>query len=252
MPGNDKRTPVASTVSQNNLVARLPRRQRDNFLDQCQLVELVRCTVLCEAGDPVAWAYFPLRGCISLTTDLPSREPLETSSIGREGMHGAMLILGLNQAPQRAVVLARCPALRLESRKLRELTATDPAFLRILQRYLAVILAELPKAIACMHFHTASQRLARRLLLAHDHVEADELCHFPHRTLAALLGVQRGAITLAAADLQRQGIIRYRRGRILVLDRAGLEKASCGCYQDARGRHAALLPRSRRSAPPAQ
>lgn len=244
MPVTIRPSSGGTSQGHNGLIDRLPKRQRTALLNLCEVVELVQGSVLCDTGSPLRYIYFPLQGSISLTRQVIAREPFETSSIGSEGMLGAMLILGVNRAPQRGVVQSQGQALRLASSKLRPLLVAEPKVLRILQRYLAVVVTELTYVVGCARLHTTTQRLAHRLLQAHDRVEDDELHHFTHKTLASLLGVQRGAVTLAAASLQRQEIIRYRRGNILVRDRAGLEAAACGCYQDSRGCDAMLFPDS--------
>lgn len=221
--------PLDTSPGGNHLIDSLPPRQRKSVLAQCEHVELAFGTVLCEAGEPFEYAYFPLTGNISLVKTLVGHEPFETESIGREGMLGAVLILNINRAPQRGIVQTQCQALRMKAKGMRAALRGNPALCRILERYLYVVLAELSQTTSCIRFHDVGKRLARGLLLAHDRAQTDHL-PLTHQLLADMLGVQRGAITIAAIKLQREGIIRYSRGKISILNRERLEATSCGCY----------------------
>ncbi len=221
--------PASNSKNGNRLIDGLPRMEREAVLAQCERVELAPGTVLCEAGEPFKHAYFPLTGNISLVKTIPGHDPFETESIGNEGMLGTALILGVNCAPQRGIVQTPCLALQMITGEMKAALHRHPALGRILQRYLYVVLAELSQTAGCIRFHDVGNRLARGLLLAQDRLPTDYL-PFTHQFLADMLGVQRGAVTIAAMKLQRQGIIRYSRGKISILDRGGLEAASCGCY----------------------
>lgn len=224
-----KGDPVDTSKDGNGLLDSLPLRQRSDVLAQCERVDLAFGTILCEAGEPFQYAYFPLTGNISMGSSLVGHESFETEGIGRDGMLGAALVLNVNRAPQRGIVQTRCLALRLSARSMRAALRDYPALFRILQRYLYVVLAELSQTVGCIHFHDVGKRLARGLLLAHDRARTDHLL-LTHQLLADMLGVQRGAITLAAIKLQDEDIIRYSRGKISILNRRKLEAASCGCY----------------------
>lgn len=224
----------------NRLLDSLPPGQRQAVLDQCERVELDFRTILCEAGEPFQYAYFPIDGNISLIKTLVGHEPFEAESIGREGMLGSALILSVNLAPLRGIVLTPCLALRISVEKLAKAMENYPDFLRILQCYLYIVLAELVQTTGCIRFHDVGKRLARALLLAQDRANSDHL-YLTHLLLADMLGVQRGAITIAAIKLQREGIIRYTRGQISILDRKKLEASSCECYGVIIENHASFL-----------
>ncbi len=234
-------TPLPSVRGANCLIDRLPRRQRDAVTALCDTVELPVGTVVCVAGSPFEFVYFPISGSISLLRSIDGHEPFVTENIGSEGMLGAVLILGVNQAHQRGVVQTPCLALRISSDRVDGLLDAYPALLAILQRYLYVVLGQLSQSTGCVRFHDVESRLARGLLVAHDRVRSDDLPLLTHKLLAELLGVQRGSVTIAAAHLQRQGAIRYSRGRIAVLDREKLEVAACGCYQESIEDYESLL-----------
>lgn len=226
---NMQSEPFVTPLAGNFLIDSLPGKQRMDILEQCELVELELGTVLCEAGEPFEYAYFPVTGTISLVRDLVGREPFETESIGREGMLGTALILDINRAPQRGIVQTPCQALRMEAGEVQAALHSHAAFSRILQRYLYVVVEELSQSTGCIRFHDVGQRLARCLLLAQDRTRTDNL-PMTHQTLANMLGVRREGVTEAAVKLKKLGVIRYRRGHIEVLDRPGLEQLSCECY----------------------
>lgn len=224
----------------NRLIDSLPPEQREGVLAQCKRVELASGTVLCEVGESWEYVYFPLAGSISLARSFLGRSSIETGSVGSEGMLGAILVLNINRAIQRGVVQTPCLALCINATRVPAVLKRYPALLCILQRYLYVVIEELLQATACIHFHDVGRRLARGLLVAHDRDRVDQL-HLTHQRLSEMLGVQRGAVTLAASKLQKDGVIFYRRGKIFILDRTRLEALSCQCYQVGLDNYANIL-----------
>lgn len=235
-----KSSALPSASNGNRLIDSLPARQREGVLAECEPVEIDFGTMLCESGKPFEYAYFPLTGSISLVKTLIGHNPLETESIGREGMLGAVLILNINRAPQCAIAQTPCVALRMDALRMQTTLQSYPALVHTLQRYLYIVLSELSQTAGCMHFHEVSRRLARGLLQAHDRFQSSQL-PLTHQLLSEMLGVQRGAVTLAAIKLQREGIIRYSRGKISILDRKKLEASSCGCYGASMDNYASML-----------
>jgi CRP-like cAMP-binding protein len=225
----------------NRLIDRLSRTDRDRLLKTCETVKLAFGQVLCEPRQAFSHAFFPLTGFISLVTTLQNHQPLEMGLIGNEGMLGATLVLGHDAAPLRAVVHGPGTALRLGASQLRRQFRASPSFLKMLHRYQYVLMAQLSTSAACVHFHSVEVRLARRLLMAHDRVRSDQF-HLTHEYLAATLGVRRSGVTVAAGVLQRKMLIRYTRGEISILDRAGLEDSSCECYSATIRDYARILP----------
>ncbi|SFR61674.1 cAMP-binding domain of CRP or a regulatory subunit of cAMP-dependent protein kinases [Marinobacter daqiaonensis] len=230
MPSKEEAEPVETSKDGNHLIDSLPSRQRQAVLAQCERVELAAGAVICEAGKPFQYAYFPIGGTISLVSSITGYKPFETESIGSEGMVGATLVLDINSSPQGGIVQTPCLALRVSAGSLQAAMRKEPALSPILQRYLHFALTEILQTAGCVRFHDVRMRLARALLLAHDRAQTDQL-PLTHLLLAGMLGVQRGAVTIAAAKLQRAGVIRYTRGKIAILDRPALEAASCGCYE---------------------
>ena len=213
----------------NRLLEGLPRKERDRILGRCETVGLEFGTVLCEAGTPYRHVYFPVTGFISTVATLDHHQPLEIRLIGDEGMLGATLALGVDTVPLRAVVQGSGTAWRMAATTFQRSLRESPALLRVLRRYLYVLLAQLTQSNGCNRFHEVEPRLARWLLMTHDRAHSDHF-HLTHDFLADMLGVRRSGITIAAGALQKRELIRYVRGEIQVLDRKGLEARSCECY----------------------
>lgn len=213
----------------NSLLAALPRAEMNRILKRCTTVELSFGAVLCQQDEAIRHVYFPLTGIISLVATVTSHRPLEIALIGSEGMLGVTLILGVDRAPLRGAVQGSGLCLRMTAGLFRKSLLDSPSLSRRLPRYLYVLMAQLSQTVICSRFHEVDQRLARWLLMTHDRVHSNHL-HLTHAFLADMLGVRRSGITIAAGILQSKGLIDYRRGEIDILDRKGLEAASCECY----------------------
>ncbi|MDD2662015.1 MAG: Crp/Fnr family transcriptional regulator [Methylococcales bacterium] len=214
----------------NRLLAALPRKDREQLLAHCEQIDLVFAEELYLAGDIIPYVYFPTGSFVSLMAPLNSGENLEMGLIGNEGMFGISLMLGVDVAPFHAMVQGAGPALRITATSfLRELEQS-PALQLKLKHYLYVSMSQLAQRAVCTRFHLVKERLARWLLMAQDRVQSDSF-HATHTLMAHLLGVRRVGITKAANSLQKQKLINYQRGDITILDRVGLEAASCGCYR---------------------
>ncbi|MEO8804660.1 MAG: Crp/Fnr family transcriptional regulator [Burkholderiaceae bacterium] len=214
---------------ENHLIERLPRKERQRLLALCEPVPLLLAEVLCEPGRPTRHVYFPTQGFISLVAQVDGQPALEVGMVGREGMLGAHLVLGVATAPLHALVQGPGTAWRIGTPAFRTELARSAPLQRGLNRYLYVLMAQLASSAACLRFHLIGQRLSRWLLMSQDRAQADHF-HVTHEFLSYMLGMRRVGITAAAGALQRQGLIEYRRGELTVLDRPGLEAASCACY----------------------
>ncbi len=196
--------------------------------------------MLCEAGDVTRYAWFPIDCFISLVTRIEGEPGLEVGMVGREGMLGAQLVLGVNTTPLHALVQGPGAAWRIDAAPFRREVERHKALDDILRRYIQVQLGQLATSAACTRFHRVSPRLARWLLMSQDRAHSNSF-HLTHQFLAYMLGVRRVGITAAAGDLQRRGLIRYQRGLITVLNRRGLEAAACGCYAADRKGYQSVL-----------
>lgn len=230
-----------STAIANRLISELPRKESKPLLMACETVQLEFGTILTERGEQIKHVHFPLSSFISLVTPLKGHPALEMGIIGNEGMYGASVVLGIGTAPMRAVVQGSGTALRMETKLFQRMARDSPTLLRTMNRYVYVTMAQLAHTAACNHFHEIEPRLARWLLMTHDRAHADHF-HLTHEFLADMLGVRRSGITVAAGSLQNKKLIGYTRGEISILDRAGLEAASCECYDIVNEDYAQQFP----------
>jgi len=220
---------MARPLLANRLIAGLPRKDQQALMARGSIVDLRFGEVLCKRHDRYTHTYFPLTGFISLTAGVKGHAAMEVGMIGNEGMLGASMVLGGNEVPQDALVQGDGTALLLTAVDTRAMIGTAPALVRALNRYLFVLTLQLAQSVACTRFHMVEARLARWLLMTHDRMQQDQF-HLTHQFLADMLGVQRSAVTIASGTLKEAGILSYSRGEIRILDRKGLERASCECY----------------------
>ena len=216
--------------AQNHLIEILARDDRRRLLAICEPVELPLGQVMSEPATATRYVYFPTDGFISLVAMVAGSPGVEVGMVGREGMLGSQLALGITTAPLRAVVQGSGSALRVASVAFRRELARSATLQRVLDGYIAVLMAQLATSAVCLRFHQIGPRLARWLLMSHDRTPGDTF-RMTHEFLAYMLGVRRVGITTAATSLQRGGLIEYRRGLLTVVDRRGLERAACACYE---------------------
>jgi CRP-like cAMP-binding protein len=227
-------------TDQNHLIELLPSKSRSRLLAICEPVDLAMGEVLSDAGLPTRYVYFPTVGFVSLVTTINGRPTLEVGMVGREGMLGAQLVLGVEAAPLHAVVQGAGAAWRIGRAEFSRELVHSSALQRGLNRYVYVTMMQFASAASCLRFHQIGPRLARWLLMTQDRARSDTF-HITHEFLAYMLGVRRVGITTAACALQRDGLIRYRRGEIRVLNRRGLKAAACSCYAADREAYAKVL-----------
>lgn len=226
--------------STNRLLASLPAVDRQRFMTGCEHVELAFGEILAEPGDTMRHVYFPTQGAISLVIPAAGHAGLEVGLVGDEGMFGITITLGVDVSPVHAVVQGEGLALRMDAARFRHELMLSTALHDVVKRYVAVIFTQLAQMVACTRFHMVESRLARWLLMTGDRAHA-ETFHVTHEFLAYMLGVRRVGVTKAASSLQARGLIGYRRGEVTILDRIGLESASCGCYASDNGTYARLM-----------
>ena len=224
----------------NRLLATLPDRDRQRLLARCDRVELASGDILHEAGTRLRHVYFPTGSFISLVTPLDACAGLEIALVGDEGMVGVSILLCVSASPRHHLVQGAGSAWRMSAASFRSEIERSPALRRRLNRYVYVKMHQFAQTAACIRFHVVEARLARWLLMTQDRSHSNEF-HATHEFLAYMLGVRRVGITKAATSLQRQLLIRYKRGAIIILDRAGLEAQSCGCYQSAKDLYERIL-----------
>jgi CRP-like cAMP-binding protein len=218
------------TTPSNRLLAALPARSLGPFLANCERVELNFAAILSESGERIRHVYFPTESFISLVTTLDDGARLEVGIVGDEGMLGTPLLLGIKVSSQHALVQGAGAALRMSAAAFLGELDRNPQLRQQLSCYIHVLMSQLAQTAACTRYHLIEARLARWLLLTRDRAHCDRF-HLTHEFLAYMLGVRRVGITKAASALYERGLIRYVRGEITILDDAGLQSASCGCYE---------------------
>jgi CRP-like cAMP-binding protein len=228
------------TIAENQLLAGLPRPDRERLLSLAESVDLKLAEVIYERESVVRHVYFPVDGFVSLLTRVDDHPSLEVGMVGREGMVGASLALGVASTPLRAIVQGGGSAWRIAAAPYRRELAHSVPLQKSLGRYLHVLMAQFATSAACLRFHRIEPRLARWLLMTQDRAHRERF-HVTHDFLAYMLGVRRVGVTMAAGALQDRGLIEYHRGELTVLDRAGLEASACSCYAADRNCYAAVM-----------
>lgn len=214
----------------NWLLASLPSKDRQHLLAGCEHVDLVSGSVLSQPGDRIRSVYFPTDSYISLVTQIDDHAKLEVGLVGDEGMFGTPLVLGVGISSMLSLVQGGGHAWQIDAADFLLKLEQSPALHHALERYLYVLMSQLAQMAVCTRFHVAEERLARWLLMTADRAHSPKF-HITHEFLACMLGVRRVGITKAAGSLQKQKFISYSRGDITIIDRHGLEAASCDCYQ---------------------
>ena len=214
----------------NDVLRTLSRPVSLRLLAGCRQVSLTYGEVLAEFGAKIKYVYFVNSGIVSLLAPVGGHANVEVGLIGREGMVGMSLLLGVGVSPVRVLVQGTGSAMRMGAASFRAEIKRTPALAQSLNRYLYMFIAQVAQTAACNRHHQLSARLARWLLMTHDRMSVDEF-YLTQAFLAHMLGVRRVGVSKAAALLQSKKLIRYRRGTITILNRNGLERASCTCYE---------------------
>ncbi|MCX7157403.1 MAG: Crp/Fnr family transcriptional regulator [Rhodocyclales bacterium] len=218
-----------SSPKQNHLLAALPTVEFEPLAAHLELAPLPLGKMLYEPGGQLQHAYFPTTAIVSLHYVMESGASAETAGVGNEGVVGISLFMGGNTTSSSAVVQTTGHAYRLERRLLMQEFNRAGSLQRLLLRYTQALITQTAQTAACNRHHSVEQQLCRWLLLTLDRQASNELV-MTQELVASMLGVRREGITEAAGNLQRAGIISYRRGHISVLDRSGLETRTCECY----------------------
>jgi len=214
----------------NRLLAALPRAELDKLTPHLEQVNLPKEKVLYDAGDIVRHAYFLQSGMISLLAVANKNQVIEVGAVGDEGMVGIPSVIRDNRAPFRTLVQVPVSALRISGSALRQEFKRGGELQELILCYTHSQATQIAHSVACNRYHTNEQRLSRWLLMTRDRVHGDTF-NLTHDFLAYMLGTTRSVVTEAAGKLQDIGLIRYRRGRITILDGKKLEATACGCYR---------------------
>jgi CRP-like cAMP-binding protein len=224
----------------NNILAGLPTPELERVAMKLRPVQLKIGQVLYAPYDTIEYVYFPTAGVISLLAAFGDGTTVEASVIGREGMLGTAVVLRAETTPHQALVQADGHALKMAARDLRAEAQKDGLLLDLLLRFTNALFTQVAQTAGCNRAHTVEQRLARWLLLTHDRVQQNEFA-ITQEFLSRMLGVRRAGVSVAANALREIRAIDYRRGHVIVLDRPGLERASCECYSVVQAEYDRLL-----------
>jgi CRP-like cAMP-binding protein len=224
----------------NRLLGALEPASLKRIKPHLEPVEFKLGDMVCDAGGLLKHAYFPQGSVLSLLTVLENGAAIETANIGREGAFGLFAAMYSRVSFNRCIVqleghTARCPIELLQDEFKNSEHVRD-----LFVSYSETLLSQVQQTVACNSMHTTEERMCRWLLMMHDRA-AGEALPYTHEFLAHMLGANRKSVTLAAQSMQTAGLISYRRGTIQILDRAGLEQASCECYAIVKERFDAFL-----------
>ena len=241
----DAKSPAAAPASQipqqNHLLAALPASDYERLAPHLELIPLKLGEVLYEPGVQLRYVYFPTTSIVSLLYVMEDGASAEIAIVGNEGILGISLFMGGETTPSRAVVQSAGYGYRLKAQLLKDEFQRFGPMLHLLLRYTQALITQMAQTAVCNRHHSVDQQLCRWLLLSLDRLESNELS-MTQELIANMLGVRREGVTEAAGKLQDAGLISYRRGRITVLDRPGLETRSCECYQVVKKELDRLLP----------
>lgn len=232
------------TRSGNRLLAALSEEAWERLAPRMRSVSLEMRDTLFEPGEKVREVLFPLEGIVSLLTVVEGGDQVELATVGREGAVGLPSLLDSNISIWRAIVQVPGSALVIDLDPLAAEMEDDPDLREPLNRYSFALMGQIGQAVACNRLHPVGQRTARWLLFTHDRVGEDAFA-MTHEFLSDMLGVRRASVTEVAGRLQEDGLIEYRRGRMRILDREGLEEVSCECYEAVRSLYDRVIPRPR-------
>jgi CRP-like cAMP-binding protein len=228
-------------IKRNRLLAALPADVLSRLQSAMEPVRLALGQVIYEPHEELSHVYFPTSAIVSLLYTMENGASAEMAIVGCDGVVGIAVFMGGDTTPNRAVVQSAGNALRLELKCFRDEFRRVTELHRLLLLYTQALLTQMAQTAVCNRLHSVEQQLCRWLLLSHDRLESDDLV-MTQELIANMLGVRREGVSVAANRLQQAGLVRYRRGHITIVDRPGLERAVCECYQVVRRECDRLLP----------
>jgi CRP-like cAMP-binding protein len=225
----------------NQLLAALPDSEWLRWQSHLEPIIMPLGQVLYEPGATLSHVYFPTNAIVSLLYVMENGASAEIAVVGNEGIVGISLFMGGESTPSRAVVQSAGDGYRLRAQMMKEEFNRAGPVLHLFLRYTQALITQMAQTAVCNRHHSLDQQLCRWLLLSLDRLQNNELV-MTQELIANMLGVRREGVTEGALKLQEAGLIRYARGRITVLDRAGLEKRTCECYEVVKKEYDRLLP----------
>lgn len=217
----------------NRLLALLPDAEFERFMARAERVTVPAKQLLAEAGEPPRHGHFPLSCVLSAIIPLRDGSAIEAATIGNEGFGAIDFLSARSVSVYKVIGQVDGEALRVPAAELRAMLEESGALRRVLEQYVLTVVHQSGQNAACNARHEVEERLCRWLLMTHDRVGKDEF-YLTQEFLGIMLGVRRQSVSLAAATLQEAGLIAYSRGHMKILNRPGLEAASCECYEAIR------------------
>ena len=214
----------------NRILAALPQEQFARLVPHLSTVRLERDEVVYITGDQIRYVYFPINGLMSLLSTTEAGSTVAVAMVGNEGIIGLPVILKNKLIPYEVTVQTASEAYRIRAEELQHEFEKGEALHELILRYLNMLISEISQSALCHRFHTVEEALGRWLLMAQDRLNTESL-HLTQEIISHALGVPRTGVTMAAGSLQRAGLIRYSRGKIMILDRERLAKNSCECFR---------------------
>jgi CRP-like cAMP-binding protein len=220
-------------IRKNRLLAALPYHEYERLAPHLEPTHLPRGKTIALTGETLRYAYFPTNGMISLLSTSGGGEAIEVAMVGSEDFLGVPVILKVGVTPYWSVVQIQADAMRISAAALSREFDRGEQLHTLLLKYTHSLLTHVSQSAVCNRFHTVQERLCRWLLLSRDRVKSDTI-NLTQESISQMLGTARTGVTMAAVPLQDAGLIRYRRGKITILDREGLESVACECYSIVR------------------
>jgi CRP-like cAMP-binding protein len=214
----------------NSILAALPAEEYERIALSLTPISLDLAQILYEPDEPIRQVYFPTSTITSLVTILKDGSTVEAGIIGYSGMVGIPVVLGAESSTSQAVTQHKGDALMMPVETLKDELRRNGQLQQLLLRFTHTLFTQISQTAACNRLHTVEERLARWLLMMHDRIQEDEFM-LTQEFIATMLGSRRAGVTVAAGTLQTAGIIGYKRGHIRIINREGLEDASCECYK---------------------
>lgn len=221
---------TAAVSPSNRLLKALSANEYEQITPHLKPVELTAGKIIYQVDEPIEYIYFPEDSILSTMTCFEDGTCIETGITGREGMTGFSVVLANTDMPRETVVQSPGSGWQIPTTKFLSVFESGEAMQRIVLSYIYAFFEQVAQSGACINHHPANRRLARWLLMCHDRTDGDNL-FITHDFIAQMLGVYRPTVTQAAITLKDKGLIKYSRGTVTILDRRGLEKVSCECYQ---------------------
>ncbi|MEX2175744.1 MAG: Crp/Fnr family transcriptional regulator [Pirellulaceae bacterium] len=234
------RQPEPQRTVQNRILAALPPRELERLLPRMQRVPIKLHQVVHEPVGLFTEVYFPEEGLISVVTSMDDGSTIEVATVGNEGLAGLPVLMGIEKVPQRYLVQIEGQAMRMRADTLWQETREDTPLRRLLMRYQTAFFSQIMQSVACNGLHNIQQRCCLWLLRCLDRSRSSEVV-ITHEFLGQMLGVRRASVTEVLKPLHAKGWIGHRRGVVSVLDRQGLERVTCECYQVVRNEFDRML-----------